>query len=414
MKAEIITIGDELLIGQVVNTNQAYIAEQVNGAGIGIVRMTTVGDDPVAIENVFRQGWTSADVVIVTGGLGPTHDDVTKKVFCSFFKTTLASDPDVRHHIEGLLAKRNLPWTAAIEEQTLVPVNCRVLHNPLGTAPGLLHEEHGRMFVVLPGVPHEMKAIVDTALLPMLRARAGTSVVRHRTLCTTGISESMIAARLGDLGDLLDGASLAFLPSPLGVRMRISIEAPDSAAADAVIARAERRIRDKVQKYIYGVDDEQLEAVVGRLLTERSMTIAVAESCTGGLIADRLTNVSGSSAYVERGLVAYSNRSKIMLLGVREELIERHGAVSREVAEAMAAGVLRTAGTDIGISTTGIAGPTGGTPEKPVGMVWIGYADSRDVFAVKFMFGDVRLLVKQRASQAALELVRRRIMNIGE
>lgn len=412
MKAEIITIGDELLIGQVINTNQAYIADQLSSAGVGISKMTTVGDDQARIQEAFREAWNRTDFVIVTGGLGPTHDDITKKVFCTFFVTGLQSNEGVRRHIEVLLAKRNLQWTPATEEQTLVPANCRVLHNPLGTAPGLLHEDGEKIFVILPGVPYEMKAIVDGSLMPIVRARASGSAIRHRTLCATGIGESMIASRLGNVAELIEGASLAFLPSPFGVRLRITVGAPDRQTADDVIARVEKRIRDKVQKYIYGVDNEQLEEVVGRLLRERSMTIAAAESCTGGLIADRLTNISGSSDYFERGLVTYSNRSKIELLGVPEATIARHGAVSKEVAEAMAVGVRRMAGTEVGISTTGIAGPTGGTLEKPVGLVWIGLADGNGSLAVRFTFGDDRILVKQRASQAALELVRRRVMNI--
>lgn len=413
MKSEIITIGDELLIGQVVNTNQAYIAERLNDIGIAVDRMTTVGDGLDDILSAFDEAWRRHDVVIVTGGLGPTHDDVTKKAVCKFFHTDLVSNNEVRRQIEALLRSRNLPWSVAAEEQTMIPERARLFPNPVGTAVGMLFEEQGKSFFVLPGVPYEMKEMIDQSVIPMLAPKVSGSAIRHLTLRTTGISESLLAAQLGTVEELLDGGKLAFLPSATGVRLRITVHEREAALADRKLREIEQRIRAKVQKYIYGTGEEELEEVLGRLLAERKLTIAVAESCTGGLIADRITNVSGSSNYFERGVVTYSNRSKIELLGVPEELIKTHGAVSREVAEAMAVGVRRLAGTDIGISTTGIAGPTGGTPEKPVGLVWIGYSDAEGTLALKFNFGNHRLRTKERASQAALELVRRKVLRIG-
>jgi nicotinamide-nucleotide amidase len=414
MKSEIITIGDELLIGQVVNTNQAFIAEQLTGVGIGITRMITVGDNQAAILDAMGEAWRTADIVIVTGGLGPTHDDITKKAVCKFFDSDLVSNDEVRSHIESLLAGRSLVWTQASEEQTMVPKKAKVFPNPLGTAPGMLIEEANRYFIVLPGVPYEMKAIVEQSVVPFLKSKALGTVVRHRTLRTTGIPESLLAQKLGNIEEILQGASLAFLPSPFGVRLRISVEAKDESSADSIIAGVEERIRARASRHIYGVGDEELEDVIGRLLRERKLRIAVAESCTGGLIADRITNVSGSSVYFDRGIVCYSNASKIGLLGVPTEMIRDHGAVSKEVATAMAAGLRSTAGTDIGLATTGIAGPTGATRDKPVGLVWIGYSDTDDTFALKYNFGTERLLVKQRASQAALELVRRRVLRLEE
>lgn len=412
MKSEIITIGDELLIGQVVNTNQAYIAEKLNSIGIVVGQMTTVGDGLEEILDAFDTAWRRSDVVIVTGGLGPTHDDITKKAVCTFFHTGLVSNDDVRKQIESLLKKRNLSWSPSSEEQTLVPEKATILPNPVGSAAGMLFEENGKWFFVLPGVPYEMKAIIDQSVIPTLAQKVVGSVIRHLTLRTTGISESLLSSQLGSIDELIEGATLAFLPSPTGVRLRISVYDRDEATADRRIREIEGRVRAKVQKYIYGVDDEELEEVVGRILREKGLTLAVAESCTGGLIADRITNVSGSSDYFERGVIAYSNKSKTSLLGVPEELIATHGAVSKEVAEAMAVGIRRVAGTDISVSTTGIAGPTGETPEKPLGLVWIGYADARETFALKFTFGDQRRLVKERAAQAALELVRRGVLKI--
>ncbi|MEK6571694.1 MAG: nicotinamide-nucleotide amidohydrolase family protein, partial [Bacteroidota bacterium] len=249
-------------------------------------------------------------------------------------------------------------------------------------------------------------------LIPYFQQHAEGAVIRHRTIKTTGIPESFLFQQLGDLEQLLNGAKLAFLPAPTGVRLRITVRENDVAIAEKKIREVETRIRAKAEKYIYGIDNEELEEVIGRMLNERKLTIAVAESCTGGLITDKITDVSGSSSYFERGVIAYSNRSKIEILKVSKELIEKHGAVSNEVAKAMAEGVRQIAGADIGISTTGIAGPTGGTPEKPVGLVWIAYSDRNETLALKFNLGDDRRRVKERAAQAALELVRRKLLKI--
>lgn len=413
MNAEIITIGDELLIGQVANSNASFIAERLNTIGVDVTRMVTVGDALQPILDAFGEARQRAPIVIATGGLGPTHDDITKKAACTFFETDLVSDPGVRRHIETLMARRNIAWTPAAEEQALVPRKATVVPNPIGTAAGLHFTEAAKHFFILPGVPYEMEAMMDQSVIPFLRSIATGDVIVHRTLRTTGIAESLLAQRIGRVEEFLAGAQLAFLPSPLGVRLRITVKGSDEQTAREHCARVEAILRRRARKYIYGVENEELEEVLGRLLVERGLTIAVAESCTGGLIADRITNVSGSSRYFERGVVAYSNRSKTDLLGVPEALIEAHGAVSREVAEAMAAGVRRAAGgADIGLSTTGIAGPTGGTTDKPVGLVWIAYSDASNTLAVKFNFGEGRSRVKLRASQAALELVRRRLLNI--
>jgi nicotinamide-nucleotide amidase len=412
LNAHVLTIGDELLIGQVINTNQAFIAERLNAIGVDVAFMATVGDTMDAVLGALRTGWESSDVTVVTGGLGPTHDDITRKAVCAFFRTDLVPHEELRRHIAGLMKKRNLPWTAAAEDQSLVPRSAEVFPNPVGTAPGLRFRDRGKIMFVLPGVPYEMKAMIDGSVIPFLAPLAGERVIRHRTLLTTGIPESFLAAQLGDLDQLLGGASLAFLPSPAGVRLRITVRAGTPAEAEGTVRDVEARIRAKVSRYIYGTDEEDLETVLGRTLAGRNLTIAVAESCTGGLIAHRLTNVSGSSAYFERGVVTYSDASKTALLGVPHDLIDAHGAVSREVAESMASGIRGTAGTDIGLSTTGIAGPTGGTPSKPVGTVWIGIADRGGTLALKFNFGEGRERVKERASQAALELVRRRLLHL--
>ncbi|MCX6133581.1 MAG: nicotinamide-nucleotide amidohydrolase family protein [Ignavibacteriales bacterium] len=267
----------------------------------------------------------------------------------------------------------------------------------------------------MPGVPFEMKAMMENFVLPFFAVRATGLVIQHRTLKTTGIGESFLAEQIGDVHALFgpgDGTTLAFLPGPTGTRLRITVRAENAAAAQLQVDKVEEALRAKAGKYIYAGEDEELEHVIGKLLMERHLTLAVAESCTGGLISDRITNVSGSSRYFERSYITYSNDSKTADLGVPHELIQRHGAVSREVAEAMALGARTKSGTDIGLSTTGIAGPTGGSEEKPVGLAWIGYSDSTGTIALRFHLGDERRRIKERTAQAALELLRRKLLKI--
>ncbi|HTX18141.1 MAG TPA: competence/damage-inducible protein A [Bacteroidota bacterium] len=420
-RAEIITIGDELLIGQVINTNQAYIAERLNSVGVYVERMTTVGDNRNDILAAFASAWERFDVVCVTGGLGPTHDDITKDLVCEFFHTHLVRSEEALSSIKAVYERRHFAWSSSAEAQAMVPRGCIVLRNSTGTAPGMLFlsdaDGDTKFFVAMPGVPFEMKSIMDEEFIPRLaQAHLGT-VVRHRTLKTTGIAESMLAAELGNIEDILGrdpATTLAFLPNPLGTKLRITVREATPESAEEKINATETRIRARAEKYIYSADEKELEDVIGGLLAERKMTLAVAESCTGGMIANRITNVPGSSAYFMRGFVTYSNESKTELLGVGPGILEAHGAVSREVAIAMAYGARNRAQVDVALSTTGIAGPAGGSPEKPVGLVWIGYADAEGSLALKFNFGDNRLRFKERTSQAALELLRRKLLKLGE
>ena len=412
MKAIVISIGDEILIGQVLNTNAAYISEKLNSVGIEAARILTVGDDEVEILNAFKEYYSRYDIIIVTGGLGPTQDDVTRSAVCKFFDLKLISSKEVRHNVEEFLKKRNRNWSDAAENQTLFPAGAKVIPNKYGTAAGEFFERDTKYFIVLPGVPYEMESMMEDFVIPFFLEIKMNRYILHRTLMTTGIAESELAGRLGNLDNILQGAKLAFLPSPTGVRLRITISGTGKNQCENKIQTIESHIREKANKFIYGVDEESLEEVLGRILAERKLTIAIAESCTGGMIAHKITNVPGSSRYFERAIVAYSNQSKINQLHVPKELIEKHGAVSKEVAEAMAFGIRQNAETDIGISTTGIAGPTGGTQEKPVGLVWIGYSDAKETIALKFNFGDGRLRIKERASQAAMDFVRRKILKI--
>jgi nicotinamide-nucleotide amidase len=412
MKATVIAIGDELLIGQVVNTNAAFIAEKLSAVGVPVERIITIGDDEQTIIRVLDESYRPFDVVCLTGGLGPTHDDVTRGAVCKFFGTDLVLNEEALENVRRIFRNRNLPLTKLNEDQALVPRGCDVMQNSHGTAPGYFFHREGKHVAVIPGVPFEMRAMIENYVIPYFEHHTSGQVIRHRTLRTTGIPESFLFQQLGNLNELLDGAKLAFLPAPTGVRLRISVQENNARTAETKIQEIEKRIRAKAEKYIYGVESEELEQVIGRMLTEKKLTIAVAESCTGGLITDKISDVPGSSNYFERGIIAYSNQSKTEILRVPKELIEKHGSVSSEVATAMAEGVREIADTDIGLSTTGIAGPTGGSLEKPVGLVWIGYSDRSETLAVKFNFGDDRRRVKERAAQAALELVRRRLLKI--
>jgi nicotinamide-nucleotide amidase len=408
VKAELISIGDELLIGQVVNTNQAFIAEKLNSIGIVVTRMTTVGDEESEILDSFIKAFSNADIITVTGGLGPTHDDVTRSVVCKFLDRKLVLNEKIYAHIKSLLRRRGIFQSKINEDQALVPEGIEIIFNNYGTAPGYWIEHNSKTMIVMPGVPHEMKAMIDDVVIPRLRITLSGKVIKHKTIKTSGIPESLLAEKLKNLTERIaeyEGLTLAFLPSPFGVRLRISVNSDTQEKVELQIRTFTSEILKRASEYIYGYDDDTIEQVIGRILTEKKLTLAVAESCTGGLVTDRITNVPGSSNYFERGVVAYSNESKMNILGVSKDLIEKFGAVSKEVAEAMAEGVRKISGTDIGISTTGIAGPSGGSPNKPVGLVWIGYSDANITIAVNVNFPAPRRIVKERGSQAALNLL---------
>lgn len=412
--AAVITIGDEVLIGQVINTNAAFIGQRLSEIGIELVQTVVVGDDYDEIMRAFTEYTGEFDAVLVTGGLGPTHDDITKKVVADFFNAKLVLDVSVLENVRDRLSKRNIALKKVNQDQALVPEGCTVLMNHWGTAPGMLFEKGGKFFAVMPGVPYEMQNIMTEHIIPRMKEKVVGQVIKHRVLKTTGIAESSLFELLGNLDDILGGkAKLAFLPSQFGVRLRITVKAETAEEAEGIASDVEARIRSKAGKFIYSEGEVELEETVGKLLKEKGLRIAVAESCTGGLIAHRLTNISGSTAYFERGVVTYSNQAKVDILHVPEELIRNFGAVSEEVARAMAEGVRAISKTDIGLSVTGIAGPTGGTPEKPVGLVYIGLSDASGTVVKKHDFPDERVRFKDRTSQAALELVRRRILGLS-
>ncbi len=416
MRAVALTIGDELLIGEIVNTNAAWLGEQLNRSGVDLARVVTVGDEPDELRRELEFALRDGDLVILTGGLGPTHDDITREVLANSFGVELRFDPGVYEAIRRRFDARGRHMPESNRAQAMVPQGFDVLPNPDGTAPGLWRawsiDGIERMLAVLPGVPHEMMALFRNEVHPRLTARKDLRIIRHRTLRTAGIGESSLQEKIGDLSDLLSPSlRLAYLPNTSGVRLRLSAYGQSSSDVDALLDRLESRLRDRAGSFIFGQGDETLEEVVGRLLIARGLTIAVAESCTGGHVCHQITNVSGSSAYMAGGIVAYSNRVKRDILGVQAAVLEIEGAVSEAVARQMAEGVRRRLHADVGISTTGIAGPSGGTPDKPVGTVWIGLADRRSSKAALLRLVRERILNKELTTTMLLDFVRRHVLD---
>lgn len=419
MKAIIISIGDEVLIGQVVNTNAAWLGKQLVLLGIPAARIITVPDDEREILAEFKTAFRNYDVIVVTGGLGPTHDDITVKTVAKFFKSKYVLNQKVLKHVKSVFARRNIPMPAVNVGQALVPEIATVLENKTGTAPGLLIDKAGKVFCVMPGVPYEMKYISKTGLFPYLEKKYRkkiTRVIQQKTLHTIGIGESLLAERLGDINKIVRKGKdfevkLAFLPSNYEVRLRITAIAKSTARAKLLLLQAEKLITKKAGSYIYSTEEGSIESTVGKILKRKKLTISCAESCTGGLLASKLTDIPGSSAYVMDAIVSYSDEAKHRLLGVKKETIKKFGAVSEQTAIEMAKGIRKRSGTDIGISTTGIAGPAGARKDKPVGLVWIGYCDKKTTFAKKFIFTKDRLRNKDIMSKMALEMVRRQLTN---
>lgn len=404
--AELVTIGDELLAGHIVNSNGQFLARALRSVGVVTQWMTTVGDDPDRIEEALRQALGRARVVVITGGLGPTPDDVTRGVVAKLLAVPLVVDEGALAAMRARFAARGLTMCKNNERQAQIPQGATILRNPWGTAPGFMFSWEGCQAFVLPGVPTEMRQMVEQELLPRLRQLAAGWSVLERVLRTTGIPESTLAERLAQMS-VPQGVEIAYQAASTGVDVRLTAQGPNREACQRALEEATTEVRQRAGEFVYGVDSCRLEEAVGTLLRNDGKTIAVAESCTGGLVAHRLTNVSGSSGYFERGVVTYSNRAKQELLGVPEELLARHGAVSPEVAVAMAEGIRRLANTDLGLSTTGIAGPTGGTSTKPVGLVYIGFSNGRESVCKRCLFAFDRLTNKERAATAALDMVRR-------
>ena len=405
MNAAIIVIGDEITSGRKIDTNSSYLARELGEIGISVARIVGVGDDIKEAAGVLREAARDYRLVLVTGGLGPTHDDLTRQALAEAFGTRLVLDKPTAAYIEERFRARGLEAPEAVKAMALVPEGARTLANPVGTAPGLVWVERGTEIYVLPGVPSEAKAIFSTSVAPELRRRSGRDFIKTRVLRTVGITESEISEKLAKVIPELK-VRLAFLPEATGVDLALTATAGDEAQTLAALESAVSEIVPLIGDRVYSLTGEEIHTVVGEMLIEHRKTLAVAESCTGGLVAHLLTEVPGISASLERGIVAYSNKAKVETLGVCSDLIAEHGAVSEEVARAMASGVRERAATDLGLATTGIAGPTGGTETKPVGLVYLALAYRGGCEIARHVLTGGRDLVKRRAAVRALDMVR--------
>ncbi len=413
MSTEILTIGTELLLGQIVDTNASWIAQRLAETGIDLFYKTTVGDNAARIEAALRQALSRADIIITTGGLGPTEDDLTRDVVAAVLGRPLHLDPAILVHIERRFAHRKILMTDNNRKQAMVPEGAEVLHNPNGTAPGLFLKDRGRCVACLPGVPAEMKPLLTEEVIPRIREAFGIkSRIVSRVLKTCGISESKLDQAIGDYFREMRNPTIGVLAHAGEIHVRLTCKGEDPTEITRMLDELEAKIRGRLGALIFGRDEEKLEALVGHLMRERHATLAVAESCTGGLIASRLTDIPGSSDYFERGVVAYSVEAKEEILGVPEEMVREFGAVSVPVVRAMADGVRLKSRTTFGLATTGIAGPTGGTPEKPVGLVCIALAWDGGDLAREYRFHGGRELIKYRATQMALEMLRRHLLAV--
>jgi len=410
MLAEIITIGDEILIGQVIDTNSAWIAEQLNMAGITVHQITSISDDRLHILTALKEASQRAKLILITGGLGPTKDDITKTTLCDFFNTKLVFSEIAYRNVEKLFAIRGMKVTELNRLQAMVPETCTVIENPNGTAPGMWFENEGCTYISMPGVPFEMKAMMELQILPKLNINPD-KVIIHRTILTEGIGESNLATIIEPWEDALPPSiKLAYLPQPGMVRLRLTASGSDREQLQQAIGQAEKELLLIAGNYIFGRDNDTMESVVGQLLREKGKTLSTAESCTGGNIAQLITSVAGSSDYFKGSVVAYSNEIKELMLDVPPQTLLEHGAVSRQTVIAMAEGIRERFSSDYAIAVSGIAGPGGGTIEKPVGTTWIAVSTPERTITKKFLLGDHRGRNIRKASLAALNLLRKELI----
>jgi len=413
LRAEVVSVGTELLLGQIVDTNAAYLARVLSDLGISLYRRTTVGDNMERLVAALRQALADADVVITIGGLGPTMDDITRDGLAEAMGDTLHTDPEIAERLRQFFTSRGMTVLESNLRQALVPAHGRAIDNPNGTAPGLLFEKESKIGIALPGPPNEFIPMVDNHVVPYLRQKTGNvGTIRSLVLRIAGMGESQVEDKVKDL--MLDSNPTVAPYAKVGeVHLRVTAKADTAEEADRMIAARAALVRARLGEAIYGENDDPLEKAVVAVLKEHGKTVATAESCTGGLVAQRITDISGSSAVFLGGVVAYSNAAKTAFVGVPAEMIARVGAVSPEVAQALAEGARSRFGADYGIGITGIAGPEGGTPEKPVGLVYIGIAYPGGCEVDKSNYIGSRQIVRYRASQTALNMLRLRALREG-
>ncbi|MDP4224555.1 MAG: competence/damage-inducible protein A [Bacteroidota bacterium] len=411
MKAEIITIGDELLIGQTVDTNSAWIGSQLSLAGFDIQKKISVHDKRQDILNILADVEGRAEVIIITGGLGPTSDDITKYAVCEFFNTQLIMNEMVYSMIQDMMQRRKFPMNENNRKQAEVPESCRVLTNAVGTAPGMWFEKNGSIYVFLPGVPYEMKYIMTEHVLPELKKRFSAQFIVHKNIMTYGVSEARLAEMLTEFETgLPEEIKLAYLPS-MGInKLRLTGTGNNHEKVTSIVNEQVKKLYSIIPDLIYGEDEDPLEAVVGKLLTDRKKTLSTAESCTGGNIAHLITTIPGSSKYFMGSIIAYDNSIKRNILGISEDILEREGAVSETVVRRMAENCRKLLNTSFAVATSGVAGPDGGTETKPVGTFWVAVSSDSGTVAEHQTFGNDRMLNITRFSFTALNILRKQII----
>jgi nicotinamide-nucleotide amidase len=412
MNAIIITIGDEILSGATVDTNAAYIAKDLLAIGVDVTKRCSVGDNTEDIEREINAGLAAFDLVITTGGLGPTEDDITKGVICRVFETQLIEYEEVLSALKVRYQQLGISMSEMARGMAKQPEGATLLANPLGTAPGILFDREGTVFCAMAGVPSEMRALMDQALIPYLEKRGSHRVILFRNISTFGIPESKLATMLKESGYTPDGVRMAFLPSYAGVTLRLRGDGVDRSEVEKTLEKNFEEICEVVKKHIFSTEEESLLDKVTTLLKEKKVTLSTAESCTGGLIAKMLTDIAGSSDYFVQGAVTYSNEAKMARLGVKSETLQKYGAVSEQTCREMAEGMRRTSETDFALASTGIAGPGGGTAERPVGLVYLAVADHNGATVKRCSFSGDRYVIRTRSAYTVLNLLRLKLLEM--
>jgi len=405
--AEVITIGDEILYGQITDTNTQWISAELDKIGVKIVRKSSVGDQEQQILQILKEATTRADIIMITGGLGPTKDDITKTTLAKFFNARLVINEEALADVTTFFKSRGREMTELNRQQAALPENCTFISNKSGTAPGMWFEDEGRVIVSMPGVPFEMKWLMTNAILPKLQKHFSTPIIYHKMIRTVGIGESFLAEKIEDWeNNLPDHIRLAYLPGFGGVRLRLTATGTNLMLLEEQVKEQVDAVLPLIEPFVYGYDDDELEKVIGELLLQKNLSLATAESCTGGYVAHMITKVPGSSQYFRGGVIPYSNDLKTDQLGVKPETLQTYGAVSEQTVREMAEGVRERLGASLGIASTGVAGPGGGTDEKPVGTVWIACSDGVHTETRLLKLSQFREVNIQLTATHALNLLR--------
>lgn len=405
--AEVITIGDEILYGQITDTNTKWISEELDKIGIKTIRKSSIGDKKSEILKILDESLSRADIVLITGGLGPTKDDITKTTLAEYFDDTLVINAHAEEFIKGFFEKRGRPFSELNRMQAAIPSKCTYLHNATGTAPGMWFDHNGKIIVSMPGVPVEMQYLISAEVIPRLKSKFDLPEIVHKIIRTIGIGESFLSERISDWEDALpENIKLAYLPNFSEVRLRLTGIGNDRLEVEKQIENEIEKVKSLIEEFIFSLDNEDIEKAIGNILIKENSTVSVAESCTGGYLSHLFTSIPGSSTYFMGGIISYSNQAKMDVLEVKQETLTKFGAVSEETVIQMAEGVIKVMKTTYGMATSGIAGPDGGTPEKPVGTVWIAVSDGKQTITKKLTLGRNRLVNIQSSAKASLNLLR--------